>query len=182
MPMDTNEGVVMSCKTITANLLTIVCLLVEPITPLAKPRVSLEVSLSISQNTWKVTSTNHVIYNSLYIFFYLVSILRSNIYWWITVLIYVVNSAGHCGGINTNGKMNSTSSRIYLSIIDLIKVGYVIFQVPNIRWNIIVESILRKSFQELSDRYQFVMAVSIKPIIKQFPKIVNSHSHINCCT
>ena len=51
MPMDTNEGVVMSCKTITANLLTIVCLLVEPITPLAKPRVSLEVSLSISQNT-----------------------------------------------------------------------------------------------------------------------------------
>ena len=47
MPRKTNEGVMILCKTITANLLTIVGLLVEPITSLAKPKASLEASLSI---------------------------------------------------------------------------------------------------------------------------------------
>ena len=49
MVRETNKGVMMRCKTITANLLTIVRLLVEPITPLEKPKASLEESLSIRQ-------------------------------------------------------------------------------------------------------------------------------------
>ena len=39
---EANEGVMMYFKTITMNLLTIVHLLVEPITFLAKPKASLE--------------------------------------------------------------------------------------------------------------------------------------------
>ena len=49
MVRETNKGVMMRCKTITAKLLTVVRLLVEPITPLAKPKASLEESLSIRQ-------------------------------------------------------------------------------------------------------------------------------------
>ena len=45
MSRETNEGVVMRCKTITANLLIIVGLLVEPITYLAKLKASLEASI-----------------------------------------------------------------------------------------------------------------------------------------
>ena len=47
MSRETNEGVMMRCKTVTANLLAIVLLLVEPITSLAKPKAYLEAYLSI---------------------------------------------------------------------------------------------------------------------------------------
>ena len=49
MSRETNEGVMMRCKIISAKLLTIVGLLVEPRTSLAKPKASLEASLSIRQ-------------------------------------------------------------------------------------------------------------------------------------
>ena len=49
MSRETNEGVIMCCKKITANLLTIVDLLVEPGTSLSKPKDSLDASISISQ-------------------------------------------------------------------------------------------------------------------------------------
>ena len=42
MSMDMNKEVMMHCKTIMANLLTIVCLIVEPITTLEKPKASPE--------------------------------------------------------------------------------------------------------------------------------------------
>ena len=47
MSRETNEGVMMRFKIITTNLSTIVHLLVEPITSLAKPKASLEAYISI---------------------------------------------------------------------------------------------------------------------------------------
>ena len=45
MSRETNEGVMMCCKTITANLLRIVRLLIEPIKYLAKPKDYIETSI-----------------------------------------------------------------------------------------------------------------------------------------
>ena len=44
-----NKGVIMHCKTIMANLLTLVGLIVETSTEIEKPKGSLEESLSIRQ-------------------------------------------------------------------------------------------------------------------------------------
>ena len=41
MSREINEGVMMRCKTITANLLKIVPLIVEPVISLAKPKASI---------------------------------------------------------------------------------------------------------------------------------------------
>ena len=49
MPMDTNEGFMMRCKTITANLLTVLVLLVELSTSVAHPKGSLEEYLVIGK-------------------------------------------------------------------------------------------------------------------------------------
>ena len=49
MPMETNKVVVMCCKIITANFLTVLGLLVEPITSIAKTKANLQAYLSISQ-------------------------------------------------------------------------------------------------------------------------------------
>ena len=43
-----DEGVQMCCKSVTSNLFTVVCLLVEPITSIEKPKGYLEAYLSIS--------------------------------------------------------------------------------------------------------------------------------------
>ena len=51
MSRKTNEGVMMHCKKITANLLKIVYFLVEPSTSLAKPKGPLDASLPIRQPT-----------------------------------------------------------------------------------------------------------------------------------
>ena len=70
----------MRCKKITANSLTIVRLLVEHITSLAKPKAYLEAYLYIRKTVLTVTYIKAVIYPSLYIFVYLSSILISNRY------------------------------------------------------------------------------------------------------
>ena len=74
----TNEGVTMSCKAVTANLLKVVGCLVEPITYIAKSKGYLEESISIIQPPIKVTSSNMVISPSLYRFFFFGGMLRSN--------------------------------------------------------------------------------------------------------
>ena len=61
MSRETNEGVMMRFKTITANLSTIVHLLVEPIKSLEKPKASLEASFSIRQLSWTVTSNKSIV-------------------------------------------------------------------------------------------------------------------------
>ena len=146
MARETNKGVMTCCKTIMANLSTIVRLLFEAITSLAKPKDSLEASLHISQTTWTLTSSNTFISPSLSRLFSFGIILRYNRYWWSTVLSYIGNSAGRCGGKNTTGKMKCTESRNFVSVIDIIKGRYVIFRDPNIRWKMIVEAMLSKSF------------------------------------
>ena len=73
-----NEGVMMRFKAVTANLLTVVGLIVEPSTAIEKPKGSLGVSLSIRQPPITVTSSNLVISTSLSSFFFFSGMLRSN--------------------------------------------------------------------------------------------------------
>ena len=120
----------MRCKTITSNLLTVVGLLVEPSTPIAKPKASIKAYLSIRPPPWTVTSSKPVIYPSLSCFFSLSSMLRSNSrshrsiwYWWSTVESYVENSDNHCGRRNRTGKMKCKESRKCLCFINLNKGG-----------------------------------------------------------
>ena len=54
----TNKGIIMCCKSSTFNLLTVVGLLVEPITSVAKPKGYLEAYLSIIQPHITVTFSN----------------------------------------------------------------------------------------------------------------------------
>ena len=138
MSRETNEGVMMRCKTINANVSKIVNLLVEPITSLAKLKDSIEAYLSIRQPPWTVTSSKPVISPSLSSLSSFVNMLRPNRYWWSTVLSYFGNSAGRCRGINTTGKKNFTASINCISIINLITGSYVIFWIPTTRWKRIV--------------------------------------------
>ena len=138
----------MCCKTITANLLIIVVLLVETSTYISKPTAYLEASLSIRQNHWTVTYITKVIYPSLSSFFYFRNILRSNMRShqsidkrWITIESYVGNSTGRCRSKNTTWKMNCKEIIKCLSFIDLIKWRYVLFRGPSITWKGVVESI-----------------------------------------
>ena len=172
----------MNCNTITINLLKIVHPLVEPITYLAKPKASAEASFSICQIPWTVTSTKPVVSFSPFSFFFFGNMLRSNRYSWVTVEIHVGNSADSCGGRNTTRKLKCTASRNCISIIDLIKGRYFLSWGPSIRWEFIVEEILRNPLREFSDINEFVIVVSPNPRTKQFPKISNSHSHSNCHT
>ena len=75
----TNEGVVVCCKAVTANLLTEVGLVVEPITTIAKLKSSFEASISIRKPPITVTSSNPFISPSPSSFFFFSSMLRSNI-------------------------------------------------------------------------------------------------------
>ena len=163
-------------------MLTIVSLLVEPITYLSKPKAPLDAYLFISQHPWTVNSIKPIIYPSLYILFSFGGIMISNRYWLNTVLSYVGNSSDRCGGRNTTVKMKYMSSRNCLSIVDLIKVRCVIFQCHSITFKSIVEEILSNPLQEFSDTDQFFIVLSLNPITKQFPTISNSHSHRNCRT
>ena len=60
-----NKGVVMRCKAVTVDLLTVVGLLVEPIATISKPRIYLEEFISIRQHPITVTSSSMVITPSL---------------------------------------------------------------------------------------------------------------------
>ena len=127
MSRKTNDGVMIRYKKITANLLTIVRLLVEPITSLEKTKDSLEAYLSISEPPWTVTSSKPVISPSLSRFFSFGSMLISNRYLWSTVLSYVGNSDGRCGGRNTTGKTKCTASGNFISTTNLINGGGMFF-------------------------------------------------------
>ena len=61
----TNEVFMMRFKAFKANLLTVAGLLVEPSTVIAKPKISIEASLDISQPPIIVIYINTVIYPSL---------------------------------------------------------------------------------------------------------------------
>ena len=61
MSSDMNKRVVMRCKTITSNLLTVVRLLVEPSTAVEK-KGSLEASIYIRRTTLTLTSSKTIIY------------------------------------------------------------------------------------------------------------------------
>ena len=143
----------------------------------AKPKASLEESLSIRQNPWTVKYIKLVISPSLYRFFSFINILRSNRYWWSAVLSYVRNSAGLCGGRNTTGKMKCTASRNCLSIIDLIKGRYVLCRDTSIRWKRIFQAILSKSFQEFSDTDQFVIKLFQLQMRISFPFLLTKNIH-----
>ena len=129
----------MCCKTITTNLLTIVCLLFEPIISLVKPKSSPEAYLSIRQPPWTVKPSKHVIATSFYRLFSFDSILISNIYWWSTVFSHVGNSGSLCGGRNITVEMKHTASKNFLSIIDLAKGRYVLFWGPSLRWKLLLK-------------------------------------------
>ena len=112
MPRETNEGVMMHCKTITADFLTIVGLLVEPITPIAKTKDSPEAYISISKPPWTVTYIKPVIYPYLCSFLSFRSMLRSNgrshrsmWYWWSIFESYVISCDGPCGRRNRTVKL-----------------------------------------------------------------------------
>ena len=66
------------CKAGMSNMLTVVGLIVQPSTAIAKPKDSLEAYIFICKTTVKGTSSNTVISTSLYIFFSFSNILRSN--------------------------------------------------------------------------------------------------------
>ena len=78
MSRETIEGVMMRCKTITANLLVIVGLLVEPITSIENPKGSLKEYLPIKQPPLTVTSKYPVILSSLSSYFSFSSMLIYN--------------------------------------------------------------------------------------------------------
>ena len=73
-----DERVMMCFKAVTVNLLTVLGLLVEPITAIVKPKGSLERDVYIRENPITVTSVDPVIYPSLYSLFFFNSMLRSN--------------------------------------------------------------------------------------------------------
>ena len=72
-----NGEVIMHCKSVTANLLKVVGILVEPSIDIVKPKGHIEAYLSIGQPHITVTSSSPVIYPSLYISFFFSSMLRS---------------------------------------------------------------------------------------------------------
>ena len=149
MSRETNEGVMIYFKIITTNLSTIVHLLVEPIISLAKPKSSMEAYISIKKLPWTATSSKPGISSSLFRLLFSRNILRSNRYWWGTVESHVGNSADHCGGRNTTGKINCTEIRNCISIIDLINGRCVLCWVPYIRW----KWFLKQSWASRSDNY-----------------------------
>ena len=174
-----NEVVKMRYKSVTANLLTVVGILVEPSAAIENPKVSLETSSSIRQHPITVNSSSPIISPSLYSSFFSSSMLRSNsrshrsIGWrWSPVESYVGNIADLCGMRSRTGKMKCMASRNCTPLINLIKGRYVIFRGPSISWKIIVEAIKSTLFQQLSDTNWFVIVIYINPITYSPQKLV----------
>ena len=168
-----NVGVMILCKSVTANLLTVVGLLVDLSTSIVKPKVSLESYLSIRQPIITLTSSNNVIYPSLSSFLFLRIMIESNSRSYHSigkrrsnVGIYVGNSADLCVRRIRTGKMNYTENRNCISFIDLVKERYVIFRGPSISRKRIFEEIQSKSFQELSDIDKILIVISLNSITK----------------
>ena len=78
MSREKNEGFMMHCKSVMNNFLTVLGLIVEPSTEIAKPKGSIQESLSIRKHPIGVTSSNNVISPSLSSFFFFRSRLISN--------------------------------------------------------------------------------------------------------
>ena len=74
-----NEGVEIHCKSVTAQVFTVVGLIVEIGTAIAKSRGFLEANHSIRLSSVTVTSTSPVIYYSLFSSFFLLSTLQSHL-------------------------------------------------------------------------------------------------------
>ena len=123
-----NKGIKMRCKSVTANFFTVVGLLVENITAIAKPKGYLEAFLSIGQPLITVTYSSPVITPSLPSSFFFSSMLRSNSkihrsigLQWSNVESYVVNITDLCVTRVRTEKINCAAIIKYLSIVDLIK-------------------------------------------------------------
>ena len=145
---ETNEGVMIRCKEITDNLLTVVGLIVEPRKAIEKPKSSIGEYISISQPQQTVTSSKPFIYHYIYSFFFFISMMRSNgrsyrciLYLWSTVESYIGNSAGLCESINRTGKMKCTASKYCIYFVELIKGRYVLWRGTSISWKSMVEAI-----------------------------------------
>ena len=102
--------------------------------------------------------------------------------WWSTVHSEVVKSPDFCGTIIITVNIYCTASRNFLSIIYLIKERFVLFRSPSISWKFIVEAIKSKLIQKLYNTNQFVIVVSLNPITKCFPSVINNHFHSKCRT
>ena len=74
-----NEGVKICCKSVTTQVFTVVGLLVELCTAIAKPKGSLEASPSIRQPSVTITSNSPVIYPFLFSSFFFSSTLQSHL-------------------------------------------------------------------------------------------------------
>ena len=81
-----NKGVKMCCKSVMANLYTVVSLLAEPITSITKPKGYLEAYISIGQPPITVTYSSPIIPPSLPSSFFYSSMMRFNIIASITIL------------------------------------------------------------------------------------------------
>ena len=73
------RGIKMCCKSVMANLLAVVCLLVKSSTAIAKPKDSLEAYIYIREPPIKVTSISHGISPFPYSYLFYISILISKI-------------------------------------------------------------------------------------------------------
>ena len=127
------------CKSVRANLFTVVCLIDWPSIDIVKPKSSLEAYLYISYASLILTSTSPVIPPSLPISLFYRSMLKTNSrifqsigWWWSTIDIEVVNSPDFWIKRSRTKKMNNTVSRNYFSVINLIKENNVLCWSPSI--------------------------------------------------
>ena len=163
----------MRCKAFTANLLTVVRLLIEPSTYIEKLKASLEASISVSQNPITVASSSPVVSTSLSSSFFFSRILKSKSISHqsirkrrSTVESYVVNISDLCGIKSRTIKMKCTESRNCLSFIDLIKGRCIIFRGPSISQKMFSEAIRYKLLREFSYINLFVIVISLNLITK----------------
>ena len=148
-------------------------LLVKLSTSIETPKGSLENFLLIRQPSAKITSTSPVKIYVLFIFYFCNSIMWKNIVgrqrrgWrWSTGDSKARNSSVlHLTRYISENIYDMASSNC-ISIIDIIKERYIIFQSPHVSWKIMIEEIKNKLFWELSDANDFFIVFYLKPIIK----------------
>ena len=89
------------------------------------------------------------------------------------------------------GIVESPTGRHSAFVINFIKWRYLIYRNPCVCFEIIIEAISSNSFEEFPNADKLVMVVPLKPIAKQFPKlvivipiatVVHNHSQPHCVT